>query len=617
MGVDVFFVISGYLITSIILKDHEMKVFTIKKFWLRRLRRVFPALVVLVIAMTVVGYFTAIRSDLNDLGLHGISAILAIANLCFWRTPGGYWGATAENSYFLHTWSLSVEEQFYLGYPFVMLILLRFARERVLITILAIAACSFLLYLYGSKYHAAATFFLLPMRAWELATGCTVAVMKWKKEIEYPKSIVAALSLLGLTAIILSYHFISNENRYLGYLIAPVVGSALILYFSDSKTSILHRMLSLSPFIFIGKISYSLYLWHWPLLVVAKHSTFIEDSIYADFVVLCMIFLISVVSYKYVEQPMRYREKIIKPAILGLIVSLSLSSVLYAAPFPPHDYTFFDASTYKGQLYNVNPINTWSETTRRRMKGTDAPHRDKLQNNAYATGGIIHKYGGEKPEIVVLGDSHALMWSGVIDEVCRELGITVSFYGADDTLPFVKLPLTRSVGNSYFTAEEKYVFENKKLNCIAEWKPKIVIIAVKWSIVRDINMTDDLVQYIGNIGCKIILFEQPPELFFGDRNALEYLSFIGLKPKENLRQYVRSGNRKRYETGRSIIQKISDKYSYVSVLHVKDIYYQEGSGVWAIDGSQVLYIDDDHLNHEGTLRMKSRIVEGIGYMLRS
>ena len=149
----------------------------------------------------------------------------------------------------------------------------------------------------------------------------------------------------------------------------------------------------------------------------------------------------------------------------------------------PHLVSLFTA----GELYNVAPVDISPESKKRRMEGIDVPEREKSQASAYATGGVIRKYGGPKPEIVVVGDSHALMWSDVIDNICKELGLTVSFYAANGTSPFVKLPLKASMGNLFFTAEEKYLYDSKRLDFIREWKPKIVIIVAKWANIEDIK----------------------------------------------------------------------------------------------------------------------------------
>jgi hypothetical protein len=250
------------------------------------------------------------------------------------------------------------------------------------------------------------------------------------------------------------------------------------------------------------------------------------------------------------------------------------------------------------------------------MAGIDVPEREKSQASAYAAGGVIKKYGGPKPEIVVVGDSHVLMWSGVIDNICKELGLTVSFYGADGILPFVSPPLAKaSKGDLFFTAEEKYLFNKKRLDFIGEWKPKIVIIAARWMDVKDLKVTEDLVRFIGDNGSRIILIEQPPELFFGDRNAMQYLAFMGVIPKDNQRQYVQTAHNPKYEAGRDLIKKISAKYPYCTVVPVMDVFYKVGAGAWILDGSQVLYIDDDHLSLDGALKLRDRIYDKIKEIL--
>jgi peptidoglycan/LPS O-acetylase OafA/YrhL len=621
LGVDVFFVISGYLITSIILKDHDEGVFRFSNFWLRRVRRIFPALVVMLIVTSIAGYFMIFRGDLKDIGKHGICAIFSVANIAMWQIPGGYWGAAAEDSLFLHTWSLSVEEQFYFFYPFIMAFLLRIKRRWVVPAMSAIAICSFLLYLYGSKHHPTATFYLLPTRAWELATGCLVAILTWNRDFRISKPVSSVMSLIGLAAIILSYLIVSSENRFIGFIAMPVIGSAFIIIFGGKNNgSITNRILSSSPLVLIGKISYSLYLWHWPIWVIAKQRSFTNHGIASTFVILTVIAIASVISYNLVEKPTRHRIKILRLASFAFFSSLCLSVfLLYASSHFSYDCSAYSTPLWSGQLYNVNPVDTWPEQARKRMAGIDVPKRDPSQANAYATGGIIKQYGGPRPEIVVLGDSHSLMWSGVIDIICKELSITVSFYGADGTPPFINLPLTKdsSSGNLFFTAEEKYLFDCKRLDFIKEWKPKIVILVASWSGVRDIKATEDLVRFIGETGSKIVLIEQPPVLFFGDKNALQYLAFMGVIPKDNQRQYVQTANTLEYEAGRDLIRQISAKYPYCTVVPVMDVFYKTDAGAWVLDGSHVLYIDDDHLSQDGALKLKDRIYEKISDILKS
>ncbi len=280
IGVDVFFVISGYLITSIILREHDKGMFRFSNFWLRRIRRIFPALVVMLIVTSIVGYFMLFSAEVNDLGEHGISAILSFANITMWQLGGGYWGVNAHHSLLLHTWSLSVEEQFYFIYPLFLTLLLRFARKWTLPAILAVAICSFILYLYGSQYHMSATFYLLPMRAWELASGCIVATLTWNQDLKISKSLSFLLSLIGFAGIISSYLFISGGNGIKRCLAIPVIGSVLIIACGENKRSIVNVVLSSYPLVFIGKISYSLYIWHWPVVIMAGQMSLLQNFSY-------------------------------------------------------------------------------------------------------------------------------------------------------------------------------------------------------------------------------------------------------------------------------------------------------------------------------------------------
>ncbi len=597
LGVDVFFVISGYLITSIILKDYDGDAFRFSTFWLRRVRRIFPALVVMLTVTSIASYFLVFRGELNDLGRHGISAILSIANIAMWRTPGGYWGADAENSVFLHTWSLSVEEQFYFVYPFLMALLMKVARKWILPIMSGIAVCSFVLYLYGSQHHSSATFFLLPTRAWELATGCLVATVLWKRNLEVSRRTSSIMALIGCAAVILSYLCVSAEHRFLGYLALPVFGSALIILFArEHDGSMVRRILSLAPLVAIGKISYSLYLWHWPILVMAKQKWPVDRGIVPVSLVLVAITLMSLASFYLVEQPARHRKNILGFAAFAFVCSLSLSIFLYRSHLS-YDCSKYSKLQWNGQLYNVNPTDTWPESIRKRMEGVDVPRRQASQADAYATGGIIKQYGGPTPEVVVLGDSHALMWSGVIDIICKQMNVTVSFYGADATSAFIRLPLTKPLTDDLFwTTEQKCLFDCKRLAFIKEWKPKIVVLGASWSGVGSMAVAEDLVRYIGELGSSIILIEQPPMLFFGDRNALQYVAFMGVAPKDNERQYIPTARSLEYEAGRNLIRQISGEYPYCTIVPVADLFHQEGAGAWVLDGPRVLYIDDDHLS---------------------
>ncbi|MES0328581.1 MAG: acyltransferase, partial [Gammaproteobacteria bacterium] len=207
-GVDVFFVISGFLITSIILDEYKRGIFSFTNFWLRRVRRILPVLIAMVLTTLVVGEIVLYGPDMNDLGNQGVASLLSFANISHWLITGNYWGHTAESSALLHTWSLSVEEQFYLFFPVMLVITLKYFHKWVTLTLLVLSSLSVLLFFYGAQYHPSATFYLLPTRAWELGVGALVAIAYSKKTLIINKK--PELAVIGLSAIILSYFLVSG-----------------------------------------------------------------------------------------------------------------------------------------------------------------------------------------------------------------------------------------------------------------------------------------------------------------------------------------------------------------------------------------------------------------------
>ena len=286
IGVDVFFVISGFLITSILIKDYDNGVFSFSNFWLRRIRRILPVLVVVVLVTLIAGQFLLYAPDVYYLGDQGIASLLSYANISQWLTAGNYWGYAAENSPLLHTWSLSVEEQFYLIFPLFIFIALKYFRNWLAPLVLILCLLSAMLFVYGSKHHPDATFYLLPTRAWELGVGAFLAIFLYKNPnfLEGKKiQTLQILSVLGLLAVTASYFLIDGSNGLSPYMVIPVIGAGLIIAFSNSSNTIVNKILSFSAMVYVGKISYSLYLWHWPVLVLSKNLTLKTQTEYSIF----------------------------------------------------------------------------------------------------------------------------------------------------------------------------------------------------------------------------------------------------------------------------------------------------------------------------------------------
>lgn len=195
VGVDIFFVISGYLITSIILNEYEQGIFSFTNFWLRRIMRILPVLITVVLISLMAGIIVLYSPDINNLGNQSLAALLSYSNISHWLLAGDYWGFEAENSPLLHTWSLSVEEQFYLFFPLLLILTLKYLYKWTIFIFFILSCFSLLLFLIGTQVSPSATFYLLPTRAWELGMGALVAIFLFKKD--FPAN-TPPLQLLGL-----------------------------------------------------------------------------------------------------------------------------------------------------------------------------------------------------------------------------------------------------------------------------------------------------------------------------------------------------------------------------------------------------------------------------------
>lgn len=613
IGVDVFFVISGFLITTILLKDFDKKVFSFSNFWLRRIRRILPVLVVVVFATLIVGQFVLYAPDVYYLGKQGIASLLSYANISQWLTAGNYWGYGAENSPLLHTWSLSVEEQFYLIFPLLIFIALKYLRNWLAPLVFILCILSFALFVYGTKNHPDATFYLLPTRAWELGVGAFLAIYLYNNP-DFLQGrhhlTLQSLSLLGLIAVAASYFLIDGSKGLSPLMIIPVIGTGLIIAFSKTKDTFVNKFLSLPVLVYIGTISYSLYLWHWPVLVLSKNISLKTQNEIPTFLLLGLICLLSILSYHFIEKPTRNNTRTVPLLLIamafGVIYSYSLTTSRYV-----EDTSMYNETLKESGLYSSNPSKKSSEFSQRKYQGIKAPVNKNKNWNSYKEGGIVKNLGKkEHPEIVVLGDSHSLMWSSTLEKVAKQLEKSIAFYASEGTPTFFDIPLKKGERTIYFTAEQKHEYDEARIKYLKLWKPEIVIISHNWSDFGNEESTRDLLSFLGSLGTKVFMLEQPPVLFFGDKNAPQFISYYGLKPSTGLKQFIPYLNTSWFNRGRKLVRDIVSKCDYCELIPITDLYIKDDKG-WVLDEFDVLYVDDDHLSSAGTLRAKDRIFNAL------
>lgn len=294
VGVDIFFVISGFLMTSIIFKGLENNSFSLRKFYLARANRIIPALTVVCFVLIVFGWFFLYNSEYQDLGRHIQSSLLFWSNQTYWL-ESGYFDASSHEKWLLHTWSLSAEWQFYLIYPLGLLLLSKLFRLETIKKLLILATfLGFIFCVYASLNWPDAAYFLLPTRAWQMLVGglaflYPVVAFKNKNTVEF----------VGLSFIFISCFFISSDNLWPGYLsIFPVLGTYLIIQ-SNKHSSIITHNRYLQK---IGLWSYSIYLWHWPIVVYINN--FIDNINSLTLLIgMFLSIVLGYISFKLIEKP--------------------------------------------------------------------------------------------------------------------------------------------------------------------------------------------------------------------------------------------------------------------------------------------------------------------------
>lgn len=329
VGVDVFFVISGFLITSIIIAELQAGNFSIAGFYERRARRILPALSAVVAVCIPLAWFWLLPGDMKDFSDSVVSVFLFVSNLLFWRTSG-YFDTDTELKPLLHTWSLAVEEQYYVLFPVFLAVAWRFGRRWIVALLVVVALLSLLAAQWGSAVDPSATFYLLPTRGWELLIGALAAFHLSRHPLPVAAGSgrqLGALAGLGLIVYAILV-FDSNTPFPSVYTLAPTVGSVLIILCATPQTWV-GRLLGSRAFVGVGLVSYSAYLWHQPMFAFARHRTSHEPGAVLMFSLALLSLVAAYFSWKYVELPFRNRRRFGRRQIFGLSLAASLAFITF------------------------------------------------------------------------------------------------------------------------------------------------------------------------------------------------------------------------------------------------------------------------------------------------
>jgi len=433
VGVDVFFVISGFLITQLITQQSEASNFSFLNFYERRIRRLFPAVVLILVSTLLAGYLLLLPTEYSLLAKHQIGALSFAANVVFWRSSG-YFTDAAETFPLLHLWSLGVEEQFYFIFPAVLIFLI----NRRLVWLLGFVFFgSLALSGYLSLQKPTFSFYMLPTRCWELGIGAALALNPPRP----PRGVLRNLvGLISVGAILFSILTFDRQTVFPGFhALIPCLGTAGLLWINSQGSSIFYRVLSFRPLVFIGLISYSLYLWHWPILVFSNLASYgMTEPFMPDWLIWVVIFSLAALTWQFVEKPFRRTSDQLLNRRNTFISLGTISVVLIII-----NLTIIREEGFKGRL-NDNSLRALA------AKQNFSPHRQKCHQSdgyqlTYETS-CVYNQSSEAPQFLLWGDSHGVELADALSKNLKEVGQSIRAITYSSCPPIIGYKSRSSLG---------------------------------------------------------------------------------------------------------------------------------------------------------------------------
>jgi peptidoglycan/LPS O-acetylase OafA/YrhL len=613
-GVDIFFVLSGFLITTKILGDLHRGDFSFKTFYLNRAKRLLPNATVMTLVVCVVWQVFMSTSMYKATSTHGLWSMFSASNFYVLLHLGGYWGNSAEWAPLTHTWSLGIEEQFYLLYPCCLYLLNRWLPKYLRPLILLFTVASFAACVIGTFSHPTATFYLLPTRVWELLLGGLLSVftpnVASDDVVPERRNTIGLIGLVGVIVVSVGFYTITDGRQFPGWLsLAPTVGTVLIIISVIDEQSRISKVLSLKPLVMIGRLSYSLYLWHWPLITMGKHQAKLlgHPILWGSICGAAVSILLSVCMYFLVEKPIRRKSLIGGSAMITfvglftLVVCYLISGAVKKPVADPDNR--FDPVKFNGTAYDVTSIACGEHNTA--VQYYDVlfePHAKRT----WKQGGLLKQYGTSNPKVVVLGSSHALMYSRLIDDICQELKTTVAFFGVDGSAPALfDNSMSENISGPFVSKQESRQYDIVRKRFLALWKPDVVFVIDRWDTRygNSTNFESSMRVFMKDIPLKdtqVIFVSQVPVHDVGEHvNLREYVTFRFSKSNVYPTMLPDSLDSTRLSIATNA-EALSTEISSLTVLRPDKLFYNDDLSIRYVSGRKFFYADDDHLSEDGS-----------------
>lgn len=623
LGVDVFFVISGYLITSILLDELAGGRVDFWRFYMRRIRRILPALYVVIGISTLAAIWLLPPDSLKEFSRNGLAALSFVANIYLWLTQD-YFSEAAGLSSLLHLWSLSVEEQFYVAYPLLLGLIYGFSLGKPAKYLIGLSTFSLILALGFQRSQQAEVFYLVQFRAWELLAGSIVAVV-----LRHRSSLVLTglsgsrfFPLFGGVALLMAF-VLGQPLGLAGYAftVLSIVGACSIIAFAGNGDW-MSRLLSSRPFVGIGLVSYSLYLWHQPIFAFARHYAIGEISNLQRALLIATAVTMAVLTWLLVEKPFRKSGAFsnmtvlvtctVTTVLLAIVLSVNLVTEGLPQRYTPDQQAMMSVSAERGTLS---------------LKGQDC-------KSASIEKACMIGLRGVPPTWAVLGDSHAETLSDALSGLFEKLGVSaeiLTYPGCPYVLGVDPVYTTEHCANFASAVLDKLkkdriatVVINDRVNAYMEGtrfdnheggvEPGQPI-PVEVTGVTPANELDRIagvqgalsstIQTLLDSGLAVIYIAPVPEVGWNVPHTVLKLTATGAMPLTTARQVYLDRNRRVYD----VLQMFDGRSNFLAV-YPDDVFCNKESGRCITHTSdRLLYTDTDHLSREGATMLVDYMTE--------
>jgi len=586
IGVDVFFLISGYLITNLILINIKSNSFSISYFYEKRIRRILPALFFVILIYSPFAFYEMTSDQLKNFGQSIIAALLFISNILFLATDE-YFAISSDYIPLLHTWSLSVEAQFYLLYPVFLLLMWRLAKQYLVIAIITLIIISLILAELMSNRYPMANFYLPFSRIWELMLGALIAYVESSNGRSNNRILTMIMPSLGLIAIILSALLFHDEISHPSIITTiPIIGAAMIVWFGG-KNDLCSNILASKPFVAIGLLSYSIYLWHQPILVYLRLNNAGQLSYIAKYTFLPMTVFVSYISWKYIEQPF-HDAKITSRKFIFYSLTI-MGATLLAIGLIFYNRMLVKTESFDSVAVSLKREAIHQDCTYKHTTAEDEKWFCKLSDS------------NQTPSFALIGDSHA---EALINTV-EKIAIANNIHGIATTLRACTPLLYYNMPNY---AECKLMNE-KMFGYINKHQIKTVLIVAKWvGYHRDsLSSLVKTIQAYNDIGVHVIIMQQVPKQ---EKDPMIIYKKIFSKPLDEKEKYLRksSVSRNKYLNKQKVFtEKLNNlNKSHLTILDFTDQFCDhEVCLIGTLDKSY--YFDDNHLSQYGTALLAEKL----------